>query len=380
MSGRPASSASGVRARVLVPLGILACCLAMVIAPARATAIDGAASYSDYRGRIAQARAALDSAMPRIADQDVARKLAEDIARLLPPTELVDTGRTTVIVDNSTLRVYILKLDVAVREESRTEIAHQLDLHLASLYAANRALAATPRSDPAALKQLIAEGVSPARKSIGDYLAEWIAGFTNAIQKWLADNLGVQAASATLKTVVWTAILTLAALVTGLIVRALLRVRSGVAARDDAALGLTSPVVAAAEGLPDDILGHADALAGQGRFRDAVRALFGGAARDLVDRGLLRRTRTRTDAELLADIASTSPAVAAPLRALTASFEVAWYGHVDPDEAGFRVARGRYGDVLEAISATSGGSGDAAAPAAPATSPDASGTAAGDAR
>ena len=338
---------------MLVALAILVATLAMVITPTRAMAIDGAASYSDYRGRIAQARAAVDSAMPRIGDQDVARKLAEDVARLLPPTEVVDTGGATVIVDNSILRIYTIKLDAAVREDTRTETAKQLDGHLASLDAANLAIARKPRSDPAALRQLIAEGVSPARRSIGDYLAEWIAKFTDAIQKWLADNMGAKAASATLKTVVWASILALAALVTFLLMRGLLRVRRGVAARDAAALELTSPVVAAAEGLPDDILGHADSLAGQGRFRDAVRALFGGAARELVDRGLLRRTRTRTDSELLADIASTFPAIMPPLTALTLLFEIAWYGHVDPDEAGFRMALGCYGDVLEAISSVS---------------------------
>ena len=366
-SVRSAAVESGSVARLAVSL-VIALGLALAIAPARVAASGGASSYSDYRARVAQARGVIEAAMPRIADQDVARKAATDIAQLLPPTETVDAGGASVVVDDSVLRVYTLKLDVASREETRQEIAKQIDLHLSSLEAANRALAGTPRSDPAALKQLLAEGVSPARKSIGEYLASWIAKLTDAIQKWLADNIGAQAASLTLKTAVVVVICALAALVAFLLVRGLLGVRRGMAARDAAALDMTSPVVAAAEGLPKDILGHADSLAGEGRFRDAVRALFGGAARELVDRGLLRRTRTRTDAELLVDIASAAPAVATPLSALTVAFEIAWYGHIDPGEAGFSSARGRYGDVLAAtqdslVPAT------AAGPAAPDVSP-----------
>jgi hypothetical protein len=313
----------------------------------------------------------LDGAMPRIGQAAVAVKAAADITRLLPSTEWVDTGTATVQVDDSVLRTYTLRLEVAVDAATRRRTATQIRQYLTSLASANGAPGDVLRSDPAALKALLAEGTSPAQKSLADYLSEWVAKFTDAITKWLVANLGARGASVTLNVALWVVILALAALVAFLLVRAMARVRRSVAARDAAALALTSPVVAAAEGLPDDILGHADSLAGEGRFRDAVRALFGGAARELVDRGLLRRTRTRTDAELLADVAPAAPAVTPPLRALTDDFEVAWYGQVDPRETGFNAARARYGEVLEVIAEAAVSASDAAARAADAAAPEA---------
>jgi hypothetical protein len=351
LSGRPRAGAPrATRSAVSCALAfaLATFLLTVAVAPALASAASGPATYQDYRARIAEARRVLQDATPDIADQQVAQKAAADIALLLPATELVASSGRTVVVDNSVLRAYTLELDVAVKEGTRSDLGGRIGTYLASLDAANTPLTDKLRSDPAALAALIAEGVSPARKSLGDVLTEWVAKLTDAVQQWLVANLGARGASIALKTAFWVVTGALAVLVTFLLLRALLRGRRAVAARDAAALDLTSPVVAAAEGLPADILGHADSLAREGRFREAVRALFGGAARELVDRGLLRRTRTRTDAELLADIAPVAPAVTTPLSELTTTFEAAWYGHVDPGEAGFDSARGRYGEVLTA--------------------------------
>lgn|GEM_PF-1488775 len=381
MSGRPqagAPGASGAAAKSFA-VALAAFLIVLAVAPACASAASEPASYEDYRARIAEARSVLDDAMPRITDQRVAQKAAADITLLVPPTERVDAGGRTVVVDNSILRTYTLKLDVAVKQDTRTELGKQIGAYLTSLDAANAPPSDSLRSDPAALAALLAEGVSPARKSLGDYLSEWIAKLADAIRQWLVANLGARGASVAITTTIWVVVCALAALVTFLLLRAVLRGRRAVAARDAAALDMTSPVVGAAEGLPDDIVAHADSLAASGRFREAVRALFGGAARELVDRGLLRRTRTRTDAELLADVAPVAPAVTPPLFALTLAFEVAWYGHVDPGEAGFRTARGRYADVLAAASAAP----DAEVAAAPDAAMDADASAtprAGDAR
>ncbi|TLM72997.1 MAG: DUF4129 domain-containing protein, partial [Actinobacteria bacterium] len=86
-----------------------------------------------------------------------------------------------------------------------------------------------------------------------------------------------------------------------------------------------------------------------GRTRDAVRALFGGAARTLVERGVVPQTRTRTDGELLADVSRAAPPVAPPLSELTGAFELAWYGHVEPGEDGYAGARGAYERTLAEV-------------------------------
>jgi hypothetical protein len=377
MRGRPSACARGAsRAVMLTSLAaaFVICFLVFAGAPPRAHAADGPAPYEDYRSRIAEARTVLEEATPSITDETVARKMAADIARLLPATEAVDAGDLTVLVDNSVLRTYTLELDVAVKEGTRTELGTQIGAYLTSLDAANPPLSGTLRSDPAALKALLAEGVSPARKSLGDYLTEWLAKFADALRQWLVDNLGAKGASTAVTTTLVVVVCALAALVAVLLVRAILRGRRALAARDAAALDMASPVVAAAEGLPADIVAHADSLAGQGLFRDAVRALFGGAARELVDRGLLRRTRTRTDAELLADVAPVAPGVSRPLRELTSAFEVAWYGHIDPSEDGFRVARGRYREVLAAATTATAAAAVAETTAAAAPETDTAGT------
>jgi hypothetical protein len=100
--------------------------------------------------------------------------------------------------------------------------------------------------------------------------------------------------------------------------------------------------------LPDDPLEFAERLAAEGRRRDALRALYGGAARRLVETGAVRRMRTRTNAELLRDVRVVAPHVASALSALTERFEAAWYGHGDPGETGFLAAKHSYAEVMEA--------------------------------
>jgi hypothetical protein len=111
---------------------------------------------------------------------------------------------------------------------------------------------------------------------------------------------------------------------------------------------LAEPIVSAAEGLPDDALGHAEGLAARGSYREAVRALFGGAARTLVETGVVRQTRTLTNAELLREVRPVSAEAHVPLFHLSGTFEAAWYGHVDPGAAGFDEARSRYAEVVAA--------------------------------
>jgi len=112
-----------------------------------------------------------------------------------------------------------------------------------------------------------------------------------------------------------------------------------------------SPAVAAAADLPTDALGYAESLAASGAHREAVRALYGGAARHLVDTGAVTRMRTRTNLEMLRDVAAAAPDLAGPFEALTREFERDWYGHADPGSAGFERARCEYGRIVDAAAA-----------------------------
>jgi hypothetical protein len=130
----------------------------------------------------------------------------------------------------------------------------------------------------------------------------------------------------------------LAVLLVLVVVRAIIRARSGIATRPGQAAMPPEPVVPAAEGLPADARAHAASLAAQGRYRDAVRALFGGAARRLVEAGLVRQARTRTNGELLSEVRAVLTQAHVPLSALSSTFEGAWYGHLDPGADGYAEA------------------------------------------
>ena len=118
----------------------------------------------------------------------------------------------------------------------------------------------------------------------------------------------------------WIVLLVPTAIVLAILIRALLNARRGAARAERSRSGpahTEGPVVAAAADLPDDPLAFAEALAAGGRRREAMRALYGGAARRLVDAGAIRRMRTRTNAELLRDVRESASLAAPALAALT---------------------------------------------------------------
>ncbi len=200
-----------------------------------------------------------------------------------------------------------------------------------------------PAGDRAVLERIIAEESVGATFDARQWLQQTMQKLLQAVAGWLEKVMGAKSAQTSVR-VIFYVLLVVSALVVAWIVSLLVRrVRSTLERGDGGgAAGTGGAVIAAAEGLPDDALAFADAQAAVGRYRDAVRALFGGAARELVDRGVVPRTRTRTDGELLADVTAARPALRAPLATLAGAFEPAWYGHIDPGAAGYRAARGVY--------------------------------------
>jgi hypothetical protein len=134
---------------------------------------------------------------------------------------------------------------------------------------------------------------------------------------------------------------------TWILVRTVRRRKRLSAAEPETPDGATGqPVVAAAADLPDDPLEYARLLERQGQHREAVRVLYGGAARHLVESGLVARMRTRTNHEMLRDVARSAPSLAPSFEHLTDDFERAWYGHADPGAAGFVSAIGVYEQLV----------------------------------
>lgn len=256
-------------------------------------------------------------------------------------------------------RELVERLRTARSAEEREAARKDLEAHLRTLAAigAHREAGALTH-DRALLERIMAEeGVSDgaAAQEFLRRIQEQVLGWLErVISRWF----GSDAASAGLEAVYYVALAASSLVAAWLVWRLLSALLGRAPARRAAGPwhdgGQAEPVVDAARGLPADALAYADAEAGAGRFREAVRALFGGAARLLVERGVIPATRTRTTAEILGDVLERGSAAHAPLAALAALFEPAWYGHADPGPDGFAAARAAYLEVDAAAAAVAG--------------------------
>ncbi|MBE0476599.1 MAG: DUF4129 domain-containing protein [Coriobacteriia bacterium] len=315
-----------------------------------------AATSEEYARRVETARRGVADVKP-VPDAEEAAKLAERLTALLPDGERVSVGESEVEVDVSVLSGLAVSLAGASTPSARERELARVEAHLDSLALAvdGAPSARNVRSDPGALQRLLAERGGRRTSTLVRRVGELVERALRWLQERLDALLTPQRGSRvgiTLTTVVTVVLVGVLAFVA---VRAALAARTAIARRGRAVAAQAeeagTPVVAAAEGLPADALSYAEELAAAGEYRAAVRALFGGAARRLVETGVVAQTRTRTDAELLADVGPAAAAALGPLAELTGRFERAWYGHADPGAAGFADARERYREVLRAVAA-----------------------------
>ncbi|MBN2405087.1 MAG: DUF4129 domain-containing protein [Coriobacteriia bacterium] len=325
--------------RSLPALLLVAATLFFAMAPSSAHA---ASSADDYSMRLRQAGELVKSALPDVGEDAAADALVSRVRELLPAGERVSAGGGEIVVDDAALAADLDALAGANTPDDRRDAAQGLSSHLEAMQAALGQLPGTPvASDREALARIVAE------ERIGDSgMPDWLTKLEEQIREWI-DKLMPDIFDAVPEPVykwVFPVMSAIAVLLAALLVWRLWT--RGVSRRDGYEVidgdGKTVPVVAVAEDLPQDVLGHADAEAAQGRYRDAVRALFGGAARELGERGVLSRTRTRTTAELLRDVGSGRPSLAGPLGDMAEVFEPSWYGHHDPGDVGFAAARTAY--------------------------------------
>jgi hypothetical protein len=340
------------------------CLLALVLAfvfvlPTVAGAQEDASSQAEYAGRVGRALDVVEEAQTELLDARAASDVAARVHTFVPASERVEAGGEIVVTDNSTLRSLVTELDTAEDPAEREKVLARMQAYLSSLDVALTPARDNVPEDPELLEELIAEAsVDPSA------IQEAILELVQRIAEWLQSLFsGVGESSAATTVLVWIFRVAIAALVMFLayvVVRVLQRWRRQVADRDTRiAEEAAIPIVAAAEGLPDDALGHADELAEQGEYREAVRALYGGAARSLIEAAAIRQSRTLTAAELIAATAPEVPEARAPLMGLSSAFELAWYGHRDPGPEGYARARDSHLAVVAAATRASGG-GEAA--------------------
>lgn len=333
------------RLRRAVLVALMAALLA-AMSPALAHA-EQVSSFADYRHRVDAAEDYARRTLPESwrvqTDSQVA---AEQLNTYLPGTERVQVGTRTIDVDNSVLRSLIARLDFSHSSAERRDTGVDIVAHLGSLRMAVDEADGGAAYDPALLTRLLARPDLASRPTVSDELAKLLDRLSRWLAAWFARVMQQKGAATGSDIALVVVFIALGLLLVFAVVRVVRAMSASLARHDTRVLAEAAAdraaVVSAAEGLPPDALGYADELAEAGRFREAVRALFGGAARTLVDLGLLRSTRTRTNAELLADLEPTAPPVLPSLSDLSASFERTWYGHADPGRDGFDAARERY--------------------------------------
>lgn len=306
-------------------------------------------SVSDYRDRVVRATEAVKAGEGAAADRTQALEMAAKLRELLPEREQVRDQTRTIDVSDPTLTALAGDLESAGTSDDRAAVLRRIDRHLATLRVSVGAPGTAARSDPAALQRLLSEVRTGSAAAESTWMRDLIDRVLRAITEWLSRVGSTREGATRLRTALYAVMIVFAGLLVFIAWRGVRAWRRAVARGERAGGGAPgSPVVEAAEGLPGDAASFAEALARQGRYRDAVRALFGGAARTLGERGVLARTRTRTNAELLSEVRIEAPRIASPLRELSDSFEIAWYGHREPGESGFISARALYDDVLAA--------------------------------
>jgi hypothetical protein len=350
--------------------GVLAATLAALAwalagpGPARAATI----TAGEFASRLESATGAVRVAASDATSVTLAADAADRVDLLLPVDLRVAEGTATVVVaDDSEVHRLTADLRAAADTGQRASAATDLESHLASMERA-AASGAEDRSGPAALAALLA--ARPITTSSGDtWINQQIAKVLKVIADWLGslDLFNSRAAPFSAGRILSYLVIVVPVLLVMWVVLRARRRRGATGPRQGAASPTSAapPAVVAAADLPADPLTYAEALAAAGQTRDAVRALYGGAARHLVEAGVVHRMRTRTNHEMLRDVAAASPELAGAFGRLTADFEAAWYGHADPGAPGFHRARESYAWVV----AQPGPS--ATAPAPPTTGPSA---------
>jgi len=322
------------------------------VSVAPASAREAVSTLDEYEESVSKA---FELSRMVLADDSVtaeeARNLSDLVGSLLPESQLVSMGADDVMtVDNTVISSLATRLGVATDSSSRTEIAQDIEGHLAAQVIAVGEPGATVGSDTAALEALLSEQQIQERNP----MSEWFAALVDRLGEFLMgwwDSAGANPAVASTLRIVTIVMLTLMALgLLWMLVRIVMHLRAGTSKRAARPrMAGDAAIVAAAEGLPVDALAHADELAAREHWRDAVRALFGGAARELVAAGYILEAHRRTNGELLLEIRPAAPHVYEPLAALCALFERAWYGHHEPGGDGYTLAREEFTRVLERL-------------------------------
>lgn len=311
-------------------------------------------TVESYLARVSDARDAAMRAARESMSAGEALELAEVIDERLPRSERVTVaGGQPVLVDNSILSSLTARLGAADSANEREAVLAEIRRHLSSLERSIGQPGDVPPHDPEALARAVGAHRADRRSPFTELFGELVERIIDWFGRWWAAVGGSPGGGAAVRTVVIAVLVAMALFLVVAIARMVVRARRGTARAVPAAAGEIPDdgdiVAAAAAGLPGDPLAHAEQLAARGAMRDALRALFGGAVREVAGAGYVVQARCRTNSELLLEIRPRSEQVYQPLSRLSRVFERVWYGHHELDAADFAGARDEYLGVLAAL-------------------------------
>ncbi len=323
--------------------------LSLVLAGAPAHGAEALLDREAYRAR-------LDEAIERLGQRrepsrEQASVLASEVASLVPSRVRVRAGDRVMDIDDRETARLIEAFAEARGGAERRVLRDELVAHLEAQRTAIGKVRGTVREDRELLVRIAREeGALPSEQGPLQGLVERIREWLLA---WLARAGSSREASSGLRAIFYVALAAsvLVVLFVGWYLVRALRPYSGRRAKRGVAAAVPEVRVTEAEiGLPADALAYADACAEQGDLREAVRALFGGTARSLAERGLITRERVLTTGEIVRRVRDSAVGGIAPhVESLAAIFEPAWYGHLPVDPDTYASARASYLALAKAI-------------------------------
>lgn len=361
-----------VRVVALAVACAVATCALLAAPVVSGAAEDEQATLKEYIGRVEDSLDVVEEAGRDTVDARDANDIAAIVNTWIPLTEQVRmSGGQVMETDNSILRSLSTQLPAAEGNGEREAVRAELESHLRSMLKALEVSPGRIPEDREALDRVLGSQVPRMRSPFAELLGKVAERILEWLQGWWGSFGASPETSQALTTVTLAIMAALLVALLALVVRAIARARRAVAAPAQVARPARPSVPARDpdEDLsPKELASRADALAAEGRLREAVRALMAGATRLLAAAGLAARARTRTNGELLREVRGRA-VVHDALARIALVFDRAWYGHVDMDGAAWGAARAAYRDLERALVADATGGGGAATPSAASSAP-----------
>ena len=307
----------------------------------------GAASLADYGRRVVQAAQQVEDIKEgRESEQEA----ADNIKKLLPPSEQVDIEGQAVTVNNAWLHALIDSARNLADGEERSEKLDEASGRLRALLDNLDRLQSQSGADSAAAREKLREirsrpeflkkGDDPltalikrVRKEVMDFLAKV---YTKIVELLFGNNSG---ASWVYRGIV------IAGLIGALYLafRMLRRIKRAPKKREKKRTVLGEEIAAGTTS--NDLADAALAAAKAGDFRGAVRKLYISLLYELSERNLIELEPNATNHEYLAKVSRFQP-LAAPMRYLTDRFDYFWYGMFPSSAEDFSVFQDRYNEAM----------------------------------